>query len=120
MGKRILVAEKRTFSRKLIINILEGNGYTVVAEASDGEHCIEMYRELKPDLVILDTAMDEGIDVLKTLRKETPPAVVIASGTSGAASSLESIKNGAADFLLKPFRPEQVLKTVKAVSDSLT
>jgi len=100
----------------LIVDTLKKNGYTVVAEASEGERCIELYRELKPDLVILDMAMGgavNGVEVLKTLRKETPPAQVIAGGAAGAVSSLECIRNGAADFLLKPYRQDQIVQKVR-------
>ncbi len=61
MGKRILVVEDSTMMRKVIMKVLKEAGYEIVGEASSGADAIEMYKELKPDIVTMDITM-RGMD----------------------------------------------------------
>lgn len=123
MGKKILVAEGAAFMRMMMRDALEKQGYEIL-EAAEGKQCLETYRAEKPDLVIMDpldlpSLEDEwkdknGVDVLRMLRAEAPPAkVLICSAMSGQSVVMECIKSGAADFLAKPFKPEDLIDRVK-------
>lgn len=68
MGKRILVVEDSTMMRRVIMKVLKEVGHEIVGEASSGADAIEMYKELKPDIVTMDITM-RGMDGL-TASKE--------------------------------------------------
>ena len=71
MGKKILIVDDAAFMRMMIKDILSKNGYEVVGEAENGARAIERYKELIPDLVIMDITMPEvdGIQAVKEIKK---------------------------------------------------
>lgn len=71
MGKKILIVDDAAFMRMMIKDILVKNGYEVVGEAENGLRAIEKYKELSPDLVIMDITMPEfdGIQAVKEIKK---------------------------------------------------
>ena len=118
MGKNILICDDAAFMRMMIKDILTKNGYNVVGEAENGVKAIEMYKETKPDLVLMDITMPEmdGIGALKGIRSEDPNATVIMCSAMGQqAMVIEAIQSGAKDFIVKPFQAERVLEAVKKV-----
>ena len=115
MAKNILVCDDAAFMRMMIKDILTKNGYNVAGEAENGLKAVEKYNELKPDLVLMDITMPEmdGIQALKTIKSGDPSAMVIMCSAMGQESMvIEAIKSGAKDFIVKPFKPERILKTV--------
>ncbi|MBT9281446.1 MAG: response regulator [Hydrogenibacillus schlegelii] len=116
MGKRILVVDDAAFMRMMLKDILTKNGYEVVGEAPDGAKAVELYQELKPDLVTMDITMPEmdGIQALKEIKKIDPQAKVIMCSAMGQqAMVIEAIQAGAKDFVVKPFQAERVLEAVR-------
>ncbi|CAM3377112.1 response regulator [Hydrogenibacillus schlegelii] len=116
MGKRILVVDDAAFMRMMLKDILTKNGYEVVGEAPDGAKAVELYQELKPDLVTMDITMPEmdGIQALKEIKKIDPQAKVIMCSAMGQqAMVIEAIQAGAKDFIVKPFQAERVLEAVR-------
>ena len=71
MGKKILIVDDAAFMRMMIRDILSKNGYEVVGEAENGARAIERYKDLIPDLVIMDITMPEvdGIQAVKEIKK---------------------------------------------------
>ena len=111
MAKNILVCDDAAFMRMMIKNTLTKGGYTVAGEA-------EKYKELSPDLVLMDITMPEmdGIQALKEIKKIDGGAKVIMCSAMGQqAMVVESIQAGAKDFIVKPFQEERVLEAVKKV-----
>ena len=118
MAKNILICDDAAFMRMMIKDILSKNGYNVVGEAENGAKAIEKYGELKPDLVLMDITMPEmdGIAALKSIKSSDPGATVIMCSAMGQETMvMDSIKSGAKDFIVKPFKPERVLSTVKKI-----
>ena len=76
---RILVAEDETIIRLDLREILERAGYSVVAEARDGEEAVELAASQKPDLAILDVKMPklDGIDAARRILTDRPIPIVI-------------------------------------------
>lgn len=114
--KRILICDDAAFMRTTIKNIVLKAGYEVAGEAENGRVAVEKYRELKPDLVLMDTTMPEmdGIAALKAIRAEDPAALVVMCSAMGQQSIvIESIQNGAKDFIVKPFQKERVIDCLK-------
>jgi len=118
MAKNILICDDDSFTRRIIRDILTKNGYNVIAEASDGAKGVEIYREVSPDLVLMDIVMPimDGINALKKIMRMDPDAKVIMCSSMGQhLMVVEAIQAGAKDFVLKPYKPERLLKAVERI-----
>lgn len=121
MEKKILICDDAAFMRMIIKDILTKNGYKIIGEAINGKEAIEKYKELTPDLVLLDITMPEvnGIDALKEIIKYDSEAKIIMCSAMGQQSSVtEAIELGAKDFVVKPFQADRLIDTVKKVLDT--
>lgn len=86
-------------------------GLSIVGEASDGDLGLEMVRELRPDLILTDVRMPylNGIDLVRTLRAEHNEAqVIFFSGYDDSSYIRSALRLGAADYLLKPIKPNEL------------
>ncbi|SHJ43519.1 response regulator [Tepidibacter formicigenes] len=118
MSKSILLVDDAAFMRMMIKDILVKNGYEVVGEAENGAKAIEKYKELKPNLVVMDITMPEvdGIQAVKEIKKMDPNAnIIMCSAMGQQAMVIEAIQSGAKDFIVKPFQADRVLEAVKKV-----
>ena len=114
----ILIVDDAAFMRMMIKDILSKNGYTVIGEAENGLKAVEKYKELGPDLVIMDITMPEmdGIQAVKQIKALNSAAKVIMCSAMGQqAMVIESIQAGARDFIVKPFQADRVVEAVKKV-----
>jgi two-component system, chemotaxis family, chemotaxis protein CheY len=115
---RILVVDDAKFMRMTLSNILTKAGHEIVGEGENGNDAIQLYRELKPDLVTLDITMPEmnGIEAVKAIKGEFPAATVIMCSAMGQQKMVvEAIESGAKDFIVKPFDEARVLDSVQRV-----
>ena len=113
---RILVADDASFMRQMIREIVEAEGFEVCGEASDGIEAIEEFRRLHPDIVTMDIVMPRksGIDAVRGIMDLDPGAcVVMCSALGQEALVTEAMQAGAKDFIVKPFKPECVVETLK-------
>ena len=118
MAKNILVCDDAAFMRMMIKDILSKNGYNVAGEAENGLKAVEKYKEVSPDLVLMDITMPEmdGIKALREIKKVDAGAKVIMCSAMGQqAMVIESIQAGAKDFIVKPCQAERVIEAVKKV-----
>ena len=112
---RVLVVDDAAFMRKMVSDALAKAGHEVIGEASNGVEAVESFRTLKPELTTLDITMPEkdGLSALGDIMTLDPNARVIMCSALGQESKvLESIKLGARDFVVKPFKPERVQEAV--------
>ncbi len=88
-GWRVLVAEDEALIRLDLTEMLSEEGYQIAGEAGDGEAAIDMARDLKPDLVIMDIKMPkkDGIEAAGTIVEERIAPVVMLTAFSSAISS---------------------------------
>ncbi len=117
MANILIVDDSRT-SRKILKGILEGEGYEVVGEATNGQEGYDRYVELKPDVVTMDITMPvlDGIEALKKIKGEYPDAKVVMVTAAGQKTKMvEAVQNGASEFVSKPFEPEQLKKIIDKV-----
>jgi len=79
MSKTVLVVDDSTFMRKRIINKLKELGYEIVGEARDGNEAVDLYEQLKPDLVTMDITMrgKDGLSASKEILAKYPEAQII-------------------------------------------
>lgn len=116
MAGRVMIVDDAAFMRMMLKDVLTKNGFEVVGEAENGQKAVEKYRELTPDLVIMDITMPEidGIQAVKLIRAESPNAKVIMCSAMGQqAMVIEAIQAGAKDFIVKPFQADRVVEAVK-------
>jgi two-component system chemotaxis response regulator CheY len=114
----VLVVDDAAFMRMMLKDMLTKHGHQVVAEASNGNEAVEMYKNYKPDVVTLDITMPEkdGIQALKEIRALDPNARVIMCSAMGQQQMvIEAIQAGAKDFCVKPFQPDRVLEAINKV-----
>ena len=117
MANILIVDDSRT-SRKILKGILEGEGYEVVGEATNGQEGYDRYVELKPEVVTMDITMPvlDGIEALKKIKGEYPDAKVVMVTAAGQKTKMvEAVQNGANEFVSKPFEPEQLKKIIDKV-----
>lgn len=115
---KILLVDDAAFMRMMIKDTLSKNGYTDLFEASDGAQAVEKFEEIEPDLVIMDITMPnmDGLEALKAIIGKHPDAKIVMCSAMGQETMvIEAIKLGAKDFIVKPFKPDRILKTVASM-----
>jgi two-component system chemotaxis response regulator CheY len=113
---RVLIVDDAIFMRRMLRDIFAGDEFDIVGEAKDGVEAVEKFKELKPDLVTMDIVMPfkSGIEATKEILEQDRHAVIVMCSALGQESLvLEAIEAGAADFIVKPFNPEDVERVVK-------
>lgn len=115
---RILVADDAAFMRMQLKNIFQSLGHEVVGEAENGQVAIDMYSELKPDLVTMDITMPEmnGVEAVKNIKANDPGATIVMCSAMGQQQMvLEAIQAGAKDFIVKPFDQDRIKQALEKI-----
>ncbi len=112
----ILAVDDAPHFRRLYAELL-GNAGLHVETVASGSQAMERIRSGGVELVIADLAMNDldGLEVLRQSRAlPHPPEVILATGQATVEKAIEALKNGARNYLLKPFHPEILLHLVKS------
>jgi two-component system chemotaxis response regulator CheY len=115
---KVLIVDDTAFMRLTIKTMLEKNEFEIVGEAENGKEAIEKYFEYRPDIVTMDITMPEmsGIQALKAIKQKEPQAKIIIVSAMGQESLVkEAIIAGAESFIVKPFREEDLIKTITTI-----
>jgi len=115
----ILVADDDAVARDLLVEALKKEGYAVEAFAS-GEEIIARGRQGQVDLVLTDIRMGavDGLTVLREFKRMSPDtAVVVLTSFGSLEGAIQAIKQGAYDYLAKPFKKEDITLVVKRSLD---
>jgi len=115
---RVLIAEDDATMRNGLIEILESEGYDVVA-AEDGARALERWTDERADFVLLDIMMPErsGYDVCREIRrKDQDVPIVFLSAKSEEIDKVLGLELGADDFIMKPFGMRELVARVRAIS----
>ena len=116
MRKKVLIADDTTLMREMIRGALPSEEYQIVGEAVSGDQSVELYKHTRPDVMILDINMPKmnGIDALTEIIKYDSSAnVIMCSDQKYESMIMMSLKKGAKDFVIKPFKSYDVLLAVK-------
>ena len=118
----ILIVDDERDIRELISDILEDEGFTTRL-AGTSEECVALLEEALPKLMILDIWLKDskldGIDILKKVKREHPEIpVVIISGHGNIEIAVAAIKQGAYDFIEKPFNIDQLLVVIRRAMET--
>lgn len=114
---KILVCDDSSLIRKQLKDLLVTMDCEVF-EAVNGRIVVEVFKEVKPDVVFMDIVMPEvdGLEALKNIKMYDKEAkVVMLSSVGTSAKLVQALKNGAMDFIQKPYTTEQIEKIVADV-----
>ena len=122
MPKRVIIADDAPIIRLMIKDILEYNGYEVIAECENGQEAIDKFKELNPDLLTMDIIMPEkdGITALEEiLTIDQNAKIIMVTAVDQRDSLMKAIRAGATDYIVKPFETDRVLSAIrKALGES--
>jgi AmiR/NasT family two-component response regulator len=112
---RILVAEDETIIRLDLKETLERAGFEVCGEARDGEEAVELAREEKPDLAVLDVKMPrvDGIEAARRILAERPIPIVMLTAYGHDELVTRAVEAGVFAYLVKPFRESDLLPAIQ-------
>jgi len=116
---KILVVDDDTVARDLLAEALKKEGYSVEAYGS-GEEAIARGREGRVDLVLTDIRMGavDGLTVLREFKRMSQDtAIVVLTAFGSLEGAIEAIKQGAYDYLAKPFKKEEIKLVVQRSLD---
>jgi DNA-binding response OmpR family regulator len=116
---RILAADDDPIVQQFVSSMLLENGYEVFT-ASDGRQALEMAREMRPDLIILDLIMPyrDGYEVLRLLQEDPVTRsipVMILSAKNREEDIIRGLEAGAEDFMIKPFNALELVARVRKI-----
>jgi two-component system, response regulator PdtaR len=112
---RVLIAEDEALIRLDLKEMLQEEGFEVVAEVADGASAVRLTRELTPDLVILDVKMPvmDGIQAAEEIAKDRLSAILILTAFSQRDLVEKARRAGAMAYLVKPFQKHDLLPAVE-------
>lgn len=116
---RLVIADDHALFRDSLRSLLTARGMDVVGEAGNGREAVELARELKPDVVLMDLTMPEmdGLAATQMISAELPDVkVVILTASNEDADLFEAIKSGAEGYLLKDLESEGFFKLLEGVA----
>ncbi len=116
MAKTVLIVEDDRNIADLLRLYLEKEGYEVVI-ALDGLKGVEKFREVHPSLVLLDVMLPgmDGWGVCRTIRSESKTPIIMLTAKSETEDKVSGLKQGADDYITKPFEMKVVLARIEAV-----
>jgi two-component system, chemotaxis family, chemotaxis protein CheY len=115
MGKSILIVDDSSIMRKMIKETLKSAGHDVIGEAKNGDDAVELYKQVRPDLVTMDITM-RGMDGFEAARQilsdDGQARIIFLSNLDEAQYSQEAVKIGAKGYLNK-HRSEDILSLIE-------
>jgi two-component system, chemotaxis family, chemotaxis protein CheY len=115
---KVLIVDDSTTMRRIIKTQLEGMGVSAILEASNGEEALGVLQQNMPvDLIMLDWNMPvmDGLTFLKKVRADAtykPVKIIMCTSESEKTRVVEALKEGANNYIVKPFTPEAVKEKI--------
>ncbi len=115
MKGRVLVVDDDVALAEMLGIVLRGEGYDPV-HCGDGEGALAVFREVRPDLVLLDVMLPgvDGIEVCRRIRAESGVPIVMLTAKTDTVDIVVGLESGADDYVLKPFKPKELVARVRA------
>ena len=114
MNARILVVDDDNAISEMIGIVLRGEGYEPQF-AADGAEAIELFRSMRPDLVLLDLMLPgiDGIQVCATIRAESGVPIIMLTAKGETTDVVKGLESGADDYVVKPFNPKELVARIR-------
>jgi two-component system response regulator MtrA len=115
MKGRVLIVDDDTALAEMLGIVLRGEGYEPVL-CANGERALPLFREHKPDLVLLDLMLPgmDGIDVCRAIRAESGVPIVMLTAKTDTVDVVVGLESGADDYVVKPFKPKELVARIRA------
>lgn len=113
-----LIADDSEFARRAIARVVTEVGGSIIAEASNGQEAIDLFKKLSPDLVLLDVTMPvlDGVDTLRKILEANGSARVIMVSAVGHREMIwKAICIGAKHYVTKPYSPDYAGMIIRSV-----
>src|SRR5947209_15448092 len=120
---RLLVVDDAMLMRRMIRDVALEAGWEVVGEAKDGREGVTLFDRLRPDLVTMDVVMPEmgGLEALRMIKALDPEArVVMVTALDQKQTIAEAIRDGALDFIVKPFERDRIVSLLGKIGTRAT
>lgn len=115
-----VIADDAMFMRTMLRKMIEEvDGYVVLGEAANGYEAVEQVKRNKPDIITLDITMPEmdGLQAVPKILEANPDTKIIIVSAMGQQSMvIDAIKQGASDFVVKPFDKSRVLQAINNIT----
>ena len=116
--KKIMIVDDSLIIRMSLKKLFENNGFQVVAEAANGQEAVDKFQKFQPDLTTMDITMPvlDGIAALEMIRAIDEQAhVIMISAMGQELKIIEALNKGAKQFIVKPFKEDDVMNRVQSV-----
>ena len=112
---RVLVVDDDLALAEMLGIVLRGEGFEPVF-CSDGSAALRVFRESRPDIVLLDLMLPgkDGVDVCRLIRAESGTPIVMLTAKSDTVDVVVGLEAGADDYIVKPFKPKELVARVRA------
>ena len=115
MKARVLVVDDDLALAEMLGIVLRGEGFDV-DHVADGLDVLRVFRESRPDIVLLDVMLPgmDGIEVCKRLRAESAVPIIMLTARTDTVDVVVGLESGADDYITKPFKPQELIARVRA------
>jgi two-component system, OmpR family, response regulator MtrA len=115
MKGRVLIVDDDTALAEMLGLVLRGEGFEPFL-CDNGDEALERFREVKPDLVLLDVMLPgrDGIEVCRQIRAESGTPIVMLTARTDTVDVVVGLESGADDYILKPFKPKELVARLRA------
>jgi len=115
VNARVLVVDDDQALAEMLGIVLRKEGLEV-AHCADGGRAVALFREFRPDLVLLDVMLPtlNGVEVCRHLRAESGVPIVMLTARTDTKDVVAGLEAGADDYVVKPFKPQELLARIRA------
>jgi two-component system response regulator MtrA len=115
MKPRVLVVDDDSSLAEMLGIVLRSDGFEP-AFVPDGSRALAAFREVKPDIVLLDLMLPgvSGIDVCRSIRAESGTPIIMLTAKSDTVDVVLGLESGADDYVVKPFKPKELIARMRA------
>ena len=118
--RRILLVDDEPELRRMVAAMLEAEGFSHVAQATNVQEALAAYRQTKPELALLDVMLPDGdgftlCQYLRAFEPDTPLPVIFLTAKDETDDRLAGLRCGADDYVTKPFSPQELILRMQAV-----
>jgi two-component system chemotaxis response regulator CheY len=120
-SQRVMIAAGSTFMRIMLETALNRLGFEVAGSVKDGVKAVDRYKELKPDIVLVDSSLQgsDGVEVIRKISNENPSAVLImliSESTDNPDLIVDAVRAGASGYMRKPISAEEIKSSIQSAT----